>query len=137
MGHLLLTADPFGLVTHGISAYLFYIRAVCYAIAAVICIVGALSVYSDMIDGKPEIRMKIMRLAFSCVFMITASTALPAFFGMDSTSEAVSSNESSSESPFSHFHDLFRGNSDLHHQLRPDVITPLPGGGTAVIWGRQ
>ena len=54
MIHLLLTADPLGFAAQGVAGYLFYVRAVCYAIAAVICIVGALSVYSAIIDAHED-----------------------------------------------------------------------------------
>ena len=137
MIHLLLTADPLGFAAQGVAGYLFYVRAVCYAIAAVICIVGALSVYTDIIDGEPEVRMKIMRLAFSCVFLVSASTALPAFFGLDSTTANVevsgtfasySGNSLSGLNPSNNY----RGD-DIYFPNAPHVVS-LPDGGSAVIW---
>lgn len=132
MTHLILTADPLGLAATGVASYLFYVRAVCYAIAAVICIVGALSVYSDMMDGEPEVRMKVMRLAFSCVFLVTARTALPRFFGLDATTAELSSGGGSSS------------DDDSPRQIGTDIISPrdpyvipLPGGGRGIIWGRD
>lgn len=132
MTHLILTADPLGLAATGVASYLFYVRAVCYAIAAVICIVGALSVYSDMMDGEPEVRMKVMRLAFSCVFLVTASTALPRFFGLDATTAELSSGGGSSS------------DDDSPRQIGTDIIGirdpyvfELPGGGRGIIWGRD
>lgn len=132
MTHLILTADPLGLAATGVASYLFYVRAVCYAIAAVICIVGALSVYSDMMDGEPEVRMKVMRLAFSCVFLVTASTALPRFFGLDATTAELSSGGGSSS------------DDDSPRQIGTDIIGirdpyvfELPGGGRAIIWGHD
>ena len=129
MTHLILTADPLGLAATGVASYLFYVRAVCYAIAAVICIVGALSVYSDMMDGEPEVRMKVMRLAFSCVFLVTASTALPRFFGLDASTAELSSGGGSSS------------DDDSPRQIGTDIISPrdpyviqLPGGGRGIIW---
>ena len=137
MIHLLLTADPLGFAAQGVAGYLFYVRAVCYAIAAVICIVGALSVYSDIIDGEPEVRMKIMRLAFSCVFLVSASTALPAFFGLDSTAANVEVSGTSTSYSGDSFPGLnpsnrFRGD-DIFFPNVPHVV-PLPDGGSAVIW---
>ena len=90
MTHILLSTEAFSVVTQGVAGYVFYIRAIGYALAAVICVVGSLSVYSDMVAGESEVRMKMMRLAFSCVFLISASTALPMFFGIDSTSNTLS-----------------------------------------------
>ena len=138
MIHLLLTADPLGFAAQGIAGYLFYVRAVCYAIAAVICIVGALSVYSDIIDGEPEVRMKIMRLAFSCVFLVSASTALPAFFGLDSTVANIevtgTSTSYSGESAFPGWSARDRDKGlDIYRPVSPHVV-PLPDGGSAVIW---
>ena len=121
MTHLILTADPLGLAATGVASYLFYVRAVCYAIAAVICIVGALSVYSDM-----------MRLAFSCVFLVTASTALPRFFGLDATTAELSSGGGSSS------------DDNSPRQIGTGIIgigdpyvIQLPDGGRGIIWGRD
>lgn len=132
MTHLILTADPLGLAATGVASYLFYVRAVCYAIAAVICIVGALSVYSDMMDGEPEVRMKVMRLVFSCVFLVTASTALPRFFGLDATTAELSSGGGSSS------------DDDSPRQIGTGIIgigdpyvIQLPDGGRGIIWGRD
>ena len=132
MTHLILTADPLGFAATGVASYLFYVRAVCYAIAAVICIVGALSVYSDMMDGEPEVRMKVMRLAFSCVFLVTASTALPRFFGLDATTAELSSGGGSSSG------------EDFPRQIGKEIdpfidpyVIPLPGGGRGIIWSRD
>lgn len=132
MTHLILTADPLGLAATGVASYLFYVRAVCYAIAAVICIVGALSVYSDMMDGEPEVRMKVMRLAFSCVFLVTASTALPRFFGLDATTAELSSGGGSSSDDNS----PRQIGTDIISTRDPYVIQ-LPDGGRGIIWGRD
>lgn len=132
MTHLILTADPLGLAATGVASYLFYVRAVCYAIAAVICIVGALSVYSDMMDGEPEVRMKVMRLTFSCVFLVTASTALPRFFGLDSSAADLSYSSSDSGTDSSIRWPGFDA-VDIENSVQP-YVTPLPGGGSAVIW---
>lgn len=146
MVQLLLSADPLGLATQGVASYLFYVRALGYAIAAVVCIVGSLSVYTDFIEGDPEVRMKVMKLAFSCVFLVTASYGLPAFFGMDSSSQDVLSTAGVSSSDTGRglsftitgrTRDLLIGPPVIEY--RPVVITPVPypGGGNAVIWGRE
>lgn len=132
MTHLFLTADPFGLATQGVAGYLFYVRALCLAIAAVICIVGTLSVYSAYVDGDSDVRMKTMRLVFSCVFMVTASFALPAFFGMDATQADIS--YSGGGSGITDIEALGSRPPGLDIQgLTPHIVL-LPGGGSAVIW---
>ncbi len=131
MLNLFLTVDPLGLAANGIASYLFYVKAICYAIAAVICIVGSLSVYCDMVDGAPEVRMKILRIVFSCVFLVSASTALPAFFGLDSSSSDQSF--FSDSGTYEEAHNGKNGH-DITNNNDP-YVTPLPDGGTAIIWG--
>lgn len=135
MTYLLLTADPLGFAAQGVASYLFYVRAVCYAIAAVVCIVGALSVYSDIIDGEPEVRMKVMRLAFSCVFLVTASTALPSFFGLDSTAADIGQGNSITENNIDNGFRKYGGLTGTDIRGFEPYVVPLPNGGSAVMWG--
>ena len=135
MTHLILTADPLGLAATGVASYLLYVRAVCYAIAAVICIVGALSVYSDMMDGEPEVRMKVMRLVFSCVFLVTASTALPYFFGLNSDSDGILATGNSANYSGSYFDWWFKKTTvEGYKDVKISSTFTLPYGGTAVVW---
>lgn len=136
MTHILLSTEAFSVVTQGVAGYVFYIRAIGYALAAVICVVGSLSVYSDMVAGESEVRMKMMRLAFSCVFLISASTALPMFFGIDSTSNTLSYTSSIPSGGGSVRGDIF--SIDDLHPLHPYIIDPVyPGGHSPIIWTRD
>lgn len=122
----LLTISPFGVVTLGIASYLFYVRTVCYMIAAVICIVGSLSVYIDILEGERDVRMKITRLTFACLFFVSASTALPSFFGMDSESKELAYLD---DSPFKEWGVVgYIWAEDLSKNLEPYVVD------NAVIW---
>ena len=122
---LLLNAEAFSLATNGIAGYVGYIRALGYAIAAVIVVVGSFSVYMDFMQEHPEV---------SCVFLIAASTSLPLFFGLDGSASggggSGSSNSLSQDQPW----DLFPNNDrDIVIPRNPYVID-LPGGGHAIIW---
>ena len=51
-----------------------------YAIAAVIGIVGAFSVYFKMQNGDQDVKKTIMMTVGGCIAMVALATALPAFF---------------------------------------------------------
>lgn len=133
---LLLNAEAFSLATNGIAGYVGYIRALGYAIAAVIVVVGSFSVYMDFMQEHPEVRIKVMKLCFSCVFLIAASTSLPLFFGLDGSASggggSGSSNSLSQDQPWDLFPNTDR---DIVIPRNPYVID-LPGGGHAITWGK-
>jgi type IV secretory pathway VirB2 component (pilin) len=54
----------------------------CYAIAGVVAVVGAISVYIGMNNEEQDIRKKIMMIVGACIFLISAAQALPLFFGL-------------------------------------------------------
>ena len=56
-----------------IAAYVPYVVNLCYALAGVVAIVGAISVY---------IAMNNMMVVGACIFLIAAANALPLFFGI-------------------------------------------------------
>ena len=76
--------------------------------------------------------MKVMRLVFSCVFLVTASTALPYFFGLDATTAELSSGSNSDDS-YSDWISRNRFGNEISRIDQP-YITPLPVGGSAIIW---
>lgn len=55
----------------------------CYAIAGVVAIVGAISVYIAMNNEEQDVKKKIMMIVGACIFLIAAAQALPLFFGID------------------------------------------------------
>ena len=59
-----------GTVTTEIAKYVPYVVKLCYAIAGVVAIVGAISVY--------------MMIVGACIFLVAAAQALPLFFGITS-----------------------------------------------------
>lgn len=132
---LLLNAEALGLATNGIAGYVGYVRALGYAIAAVIVVVGSFSVYMDFMQEHPEVRTKVMKLCFSCVFLIAASTSLPLFFGMDGSASGGGSGSSSSLSQDRAWDPFPNIDRDIVIPSNPYVID-LPGGGHAITWGK-
>jgi type IV secretory pathway VirB2 component (pilin) len=45
----------------------------CYAIAGVVAVVGAISVYIGMNNEEQDIRKKIMMIVGACIFLISAN----------------------------------------------------------------
>ena len=68
-------------VTSGITAYVPLVRKLIYAIAAIVAIVGGISVYVKMNNEEQDVKKSIMMIVGACIFLIAAATALPAFFG--------------------------------------------------------
>ena len=58
------------------------IKKLCYAIAGVVAIVGAISVYIAMNNEEQDVKKKIMMVVGACIFLIAAAKALPLFFGI-------------------------------------------------------
>ena len=58
----------------------------CYAIAGVVAIIGAISVYIAMNNEEQDVKKKIMMVVGACLFLIAAAQALPLFFGINAVS---------------------------------------------------
>ena len=71
-----------GTVTEEIAKYVPYVTKLCYAIAGVVAIVGAISVYIAMNNEEQDVKKKIMMIVGACIFLIAAAQALPLFFGI-------------------------------------------------------
>jgi len=71
-----------GQVTTEIAKYIPYVVKLCYAIAGVVAVVGAISVYISMNNEEQDIKKKIMMVVGACIFLIAAAQALPMFFGL-------------------------------------------------------
>ena len=65
-----------------IAKYVPYVVNLCYALAGVVAIVGAISVYISMNNEENDVKKKIMMVVGACIFLIAAANALPLFFGI-------------------------------------------------------
>ena len=81
----------------GVVSYMPYVRALCYVIAAIIAIVGAVAVYYSMQTSPQNTTKRIAMTAGGALTFVCLSLALPQFFGIDdSVSGGSSSNRTSS-----------------------------------------
>lgn len=71
-----------GTVTEEIAKYVPVVAKLCYAIAGVVAIVGAISVYISMNNEEQDVKKKIMMIVGACIFLVAAAQALPLFFGV-------------------------------------------------------
>ena len=69
-------------VTEEIAKYIPYVVKLCYAIAGVVAVVGAISVYIAMNNEEQDVKKKIMMVVGACIFIVAAAQALPLFFGL-------------------------------------------------------
>ena len=69
-------------VVEEIAKYVPIMVKLCYAIAGVVAIVGAISVYIAMNNEEQDVKKKIMMVVGACIFLIAAAQALPLFFGI-------------------------------------------------------
>ena len=75
-----------GTVTDEIAKYVPVVIKLCYALAGVVAIVGAISIYIAMNNEEQDVKKKIMMTVGACIFLIAAAQALPAFFGVATSS---------------------------------------------------
>lgn len=71
-----------GTVTEEIAKYVPYVTKLCYAIAGVVALVGAISVYIKMNNEEQDVKKSIMMIVGACIFLVAAAQALPLFFGV-------------------------------------------------------
>lgn len=76
-----------GTVTSEIVKYVPVVQKLCYAVAGVVAVVGAISVYVKMNNEEQDVKKSIMMLVGACIFLIAAAQALPLFFGVSSTGQ--------------------------------------------------
>lgn len=69
-------------VSEEIAKYIPVVQKLCYAIAGVVAIVGAVSVYFKMNNEEQDVKKSIMMIVGACIFLIAAAQALPLFFGL-------------------------------------------------------
>ena len=72
-----------GTVTEEIAKYVPVAVKLCYAVAGVVAVVGAISVYIKMNNEEQDVKKSIMMLVGACIFLIAAAQALPLFFGIE------------------------------------------------------
>ena len=72
-------------VTTEIAKYVPVVQKLCYSIAGVVAVVGAISVYIAMNNEEQDVKKKIMIIVGACIFLIAAAQALPLFFGIGGT----------------------------------------------------
>ena len=70
-------------VAEEIVKYVPVMVKLCYAIAGVVAIIGAISVYIALNNEEQDVKKKIMMVVGACLFLIAAAQALPLFFGID------------------------------------------------------
>ena len=74
--------DALATVTEEIAKYVPFVVKLCYAIAGVVAVVGAISVYIAMNNEEQDVKKKIMMVVGACIFLIAAAQALQLFFGI-------------------------------------------------------
>ena len=67
----------------GVVTYMPYVRALCYVIAAIVAVVGAVAVYYTMQTSPQNTSKRIFMTAGSAFTFVCLSLALPQFFGID------------------------------------------------------
>lgn len=68
-------------VTSEIGKYVPIVQKLIYAIAGVVAVIGAISVYFKMNNEEQDVKKSIMMIIGACIFLVSAATALPGFFG--------------------------------------------------------
>ena len=71
-----------GTVSTEIAKYVPVVVKLCYAIAGVVAVIGAISVYIKMNNEEQDVKKSIMMIVGACIFLIAAAQALPLFFGI-------------------------------------------------------
>ena len=72
-------------VSSDIKQYVPAVQKVIYAIACVVAIGGAISVYIKMNNEEQDVKKSIMMIVGACIFLIAAASSLPLFFGYQSS----------------------------------------------------
>ena len=68
-------------VTSESGKYVPIVQKLIYAIAGVVAVIGAISVYIKMNNEEQDVKKSIMMIVGACIFLVAAATALPGFFG--------------------------------------------------------
>ena len=68
--------------TDSLKKYLPVVTNLCYALAGIVAIIGAISVYIKMNNEEQDVKKSIMMIVGACIFLVAAAQALPLFFGL-------------------------------------------------------
>lgn len=68
--------------TDVLKQYVPVVTNLCYALAGVVAIIGAITVYIKMNNEEQDVKKSIMMIVGACVFLIAAAQSLPMFFGL-------------------------------------------------------
>ena len=60
-------------VSEEIAKYVPFVVKLCYAIAGVVAVVGAISVYIAMNNEEQDVKKKIMMVVGACIFLVAAA----------------------------------------------------------------
>ena len=81
--------DALATVTEEIAKYVPFVVKLCYAIAGVVAVVGAISVYIAMNNEEQDVKKKSMMVVGACICIVAGAQALPLFFGLYSIVQAL------------------------------------------------
>lgn len=66
--------------TDALKKYLPVVTKLCYVLAGIVAILGAISVYIKMNNEEQDVKKSIMMIVGACIFLVAAAQALPLFF---------------------------------------------------------
>ncbi len=112
----------------GVATYMPYVRALCYVVAAIIAVVGAVGVYFTMQTNPQNTAKRITMVAGSAVTFVCLFLALPQFFGIDGNVASGSSSSGSTGSNTSGTSGSSNGflSSDNGGISKSGIITQIP-----------
>ena len=107
----------------GVVTYMPYVRALCYVIAAIIAVIGAMAVYYTMQTNPQNTAKRMTMTVGGALTFVCLSLALPQFFGIDGSTSG--SGGSSTSSGTSSTGDGFLA-SDKGGISQSGIITDIP-----------
>ncbi len=69
-------------VTTEIRRYVPVMQQLVYAVAGVVAVIGAFVIFFKMNNEDQDLKKSIMLVVGACIFLVSAASALPAFFGV-------------------------------------------------------
>lgn len=109
----------------GVVTYMPYVRGLCYVIAAIIAVVGAVVVYYTIQTNPQNTSKRIALTGGSALTFVCLSLALPQFFGVDGNISGSGTSTSTGTTGTSNTGDGFLA-SDQGGISQSGVITAVP-----------